>query len=884
MPASPLLQPLDTAEAVHELGTKAVNLGRLLREGLPVPGGVVIPDSQLQIHLERCGIARDVGLLLDSLGHIGIDELRSAARRIREQVIGGELESGLRDELRRRHAGDWQDRTLVVRSSAVAEDTLKASFAGQLDTFLGIRSLPDLELAIRRTWASLWSDRALLYARQKGLRPRHMGVILQQQAEASVSGVLFTRDPADPGGEWMRAEYCRGLGEALVSGHITPDGLRIRRRDCELADDGRHALAPEISPAEIRGLKAIARMALALEQRLGIPQDVEWSLDGDGAPILLQTRPISAVAQSAGAGPARVHWSNANIAENFPDPVCPFLYSFVRPGYAAYFRNLALGFGLSRARVAAMDEALEDLVGLHGGRLYYNLTNIHAVLRLAPGGAWLVRAFNLFVGAEDVPQRKLPELGRLGRLAEALRIPAKTGWQFLWIRQRLRRFERRVERYAESTRPDGLASKTDDALGQDLRGFLDIRLGQWNDAALADTAAMVCYGLLKAFLARHVAPGAGEVTLHNDLLKGLPGLASAEPVIRLWVLASQLREDQLLAGRFTSRPIEETVAEWDEPCWQRFRDAFGSYVDLWGFRSSAELMLTTPTPRENPLPVLRLLQAYLRESSADPAAVSRAQAADREARTAEVAARLTPSTLLRTLSPLCRARRFLLLLGATQGAIRLRERARMKQALLYTRLRHVALEIGKRLAQRGAISERNDVFYLSVQEVSDLLAGTALDREALPTTLRDRRAELEACREYTPPDRIVLDPGERWSPTGHSSWKDGSACGGVLRGNSACGGVATGQAAVVLDVSEADRLQAGQILVTRQTDPGWAAVFFLTGGLVIERGGMLSHGAIIAREYGIPAVVGVRDATRLIRDGDLLRVDGDHGTVHLVPG
>ncbi len=884
MPARQLLQPLHAADVVHELGTKAVNLGRLLREGMPVPAGVVIPDRQLQVHLEHCGVAREIGSLLDSLDRLDLDELRAVARRIREGIIGTELDVGLREELRRRHASDWQDRTLAVRSSAVAEDTLKASFAGQLDTFLGIRSLPDLELAIRRTWASLWSDRALLYARTKGLRPRHMGVIVQEQADASISGVLFTRDPVEPAGEWMRAEYCRGLGEALVSGAITPGGLRIRRLDYELADDGFQADSPGLGPTERQGIRTIARMALELERRFGMPQDIEWSLDGTGSPILLQARPISAVAQLAGAAPGRVHWSNANIAENFPDPVCPFLYSFVRPGYAAYFRNLALSFGLSRARIEAMGDALENLVGLHGGRLYYNLTNIHAVLRLAPGGAWLVRAFNLFVGAGDVPQRQIPKLGRLGRLAEALRIPAMTGWQFLWVRQRLRRFEQRVDRYAQTTHPDGLASKTDDALRQDLRGFMDIRLGQWNDAALADTAAMVCYGLLKAFLAKHVAPGDAEVTLHNDLLKGLPGLASAEPVIRLWELAGQLREDALRAERFSGRPVEATLAEWDEPCWQRFRDAFRSYLELWGFRSSGELMLTTPTPRENPLPVLRLLQAYLRESSSAPGAVSRAQAADREARTEEVAARLTPSPLSRRLFPLCEARRFLVLLQATQGAIRLRERARMKQALLYTRLRHVALEIGERLARRGAIAERDDVFYLTVREVDELIVRTDADGEAIAAAVRDRRTELEAWREHRPPDQIALAPGERWSPTGQAAWKDEGSNESVLRGSSACGGVATGAAAVVLDVSEADRLEAGQILVTRQTDPGWAAVFFLTGGLVIERGGMLSHGAIIAREYGIPAVVGVPDATRLIRDGDVIKVDGDHGTVHLVSG
>jgi pyruvate,water dikinase len=280
--------------------------------------------------------------------------------------------------------------------------------------------------------------------------------------------------------------------------------------------------------------------------------------------------------------------------------------------------------------------------------------------------------------------------------------------------------------------------------------------------------------------------------------------------------------------------------------------------------------------------VLRLLQAYLRETTTSPDAMSRKQAAAREATTAAVAARLTGWRPGHALFPLTRASRFLALLRATQGAIKLRERARMKQALLYTRLRHVALAIGDRLVQRGLFSDRADVFFLTTTEVDDLLADAVLDGESAAARVATRRAEFERFRTQTPPDCLALAPGEQWSAAAGENPATGVQTGDYLRGNSACGGVATGTAAVVLDVAEADRLEAGQILVTRQTDPGWAAVFFLTSGLVIERGGMLSHGAIIAREYGIPAVVGVPDATRLIGNGDKLRVDGDHGIVQLI--
>jgi len=873
-----LLQPLEEAASVGQLGNKAVNLGRLLREGFPVPRGMVIPDRVLQGHLRQCGLMAQVDALVDGVDRLDRGEIRGASRVICERVITTPLERTLRDELARHHARHWLGRPLAVRSSAVAEDSAQASFAGQLDTFLGIESVAELELAIRRTWASLWSERALLYSRHQGLKPRHMGVVLQEQVDARWSGVLFTRDPGSQHEDCMLVEYCPGLGEALVSGAITPASLRIARHDPELLGDPQDSAVRQLDPLQRSGLLAVARMALDVERRRAVAQDIEWSIDNRGEPVLLQARPISAVANKS--SPARAHWTNANIAENFPEPVSPFLYSLVKPGYSAYFRNLALGFGLSRARVEAMSEALENIVGVHAGRLYYNLTNIHTVLRLAPGGRWLVRSFNRFVGAADIPEPAPANVSRVERLREALWILARTTWQYLRVQRRIRSFEHRVDEYARETHPELLPAKSADELRRDLRRFLEIRLEEWNDAALADCAAMVCYGLLKTELARQL--GAGEdAALHNQLLKGLPGLASAEPVTKLWELAQWLRAQQRLRETFETSTVEMILARLHEPEWQAFRERLAIYLDRWGFRSSGELMLTTPTPQENPPPVLRLLQAYLREATLSPESVSRAQARARETTTTAVATRLTPWIAGHALFPFTRASRFLALLKATQGAIKLRERARMKQALLYTRLRHVALAIGDRLVRHGMIEDRTDIFFLTTSEVDALLSGTHPCREACVGEIAGRHSELERCRNLRPPDHMALGPGEQWSATGEPMSAHDTATDSCLKGSSACGGVATGQAAVLLDVADADRLEAGQILVTRQTDPGWAAVFFLTGGLVIERGGMLSHGAIIAREYGIPAVVGVRDATRLIRNGDTLCVDGDHGTVHL---
>jgi rifampicin phosphotransferase len=218
-------------------------------------------------------------------------------------------------------------------------------------------------------------------------------------------------------------------------------------------------------------------------------------------------------------------------------------------------------------------------------------------------------------------------------------------------------------------------------------------------------------------------------------------------------------------------------------------------------------------------------------------------------------------------------------LRATKGAIRLRERVRMKQALLYTRLRHLALALGDRLTTRGLVECRDDVFFLTIDEALGLATGDTLLPAATHSIVAARKCEHATCADLQPPDHFTLERGEQWAPPRTATFVPSMSAGERMYGSGACGGSATGKAAVALNVEDVDQIGEGQILVTRQTDPGWAAVFFLVKGLIVERGGMLSHGAIIAREYGVPAVIGVADATRIIRNGDIVRVDGDLGVV-----
>ena len=828
-PAQRYVRVLEAPSDVMLVGGKAHALGRAMRAGLRVPTGFVLTTQAFDDHMR----AQDA-----SMSTAMRDELFAAAETL--MACGA----------------------VVVRSSAVGEDSRGQSFAGQLDSILHVTTLSGLEEAVLACWASYWAERASFYRAARQVPSNGMGVVVQHQVDARAAGVLFT----EAGDGTMLVEYTAGLADALVAGAIDPSRLSIDRDtgDVRLLANGENSFALE--PSVIIALAAAAR---DLEREFGEPQDVEWVLGDDDKIWIVQSRPITArvVASqpvTTRANGKRIAWSNANVNENFPGPISPLLYSIAAPGYSNYFRSLARAFGISASRIRAMEPAFRQIIGVHGARMYYNLTSIHSVLRLAPFGKELAASFDTFVGADGaaVETATLDRRGALRQAAEVVAIAVKTAWQYRSLDQRISRFERTVNQFAERTAPDQLAAMS----AEELRN------------ALADAASMVCYGALQRLLEK--AYGA-KTAVHSSLLKAIPDVISGEPVHRLWGLSRMIREDDALRTLFAHESSVVMSRLSDEPRFAGFRAAFERYLDDWGFRCSEELMLTTPSFQENPAPLIDMLRTYALLDGASPVDALREQEADRVAETERVLAELGDRSLWRGLPGLTFARALRVLLPWTHASIRFRERARMKQALLYSRCRRIALAIGENLVVHHVLHSRDDVFFLTVTEIDELLSGAAMFPRDVQSVVRVRRRAHERLAATTPPDAFTLAEGE-YLDAGIVAAVDASVAeGATLTGTSACGGRATGRATVLRDVTEAARLARGDILVTRQTDPGWAPVFFLVAGLVIERGGMLSHGAIIAREFGIPCVVGVRDAMAAIPDGASVTVDGDVGRVHV---
>ena len=397
-----------------------------------------------------------------------------------------------------------------------------------------------------------------------------MGVIVQRQVDSAISGVLFTEAPGNA--RAMTIEYCAGAGEALVSGQVNPGRIAVGRDTGnwvkEAAPD--EPFAAETLFVNDARVRSLAGRALEIERTFGHPQDVEWTMDGDGRIWIVQARPITVAAScpqraAVVGGVRQVAWSNANVNENFPEPISPLLYSIARTGYYHYFRNLGRAFGFSRRRLAAMEDPLRQIIGVQGARMYYNLTSIHGVLRSAPFGDQLASWFNQFTGAEETAAPARPT----GSAVRARRFVAQSWelalvvlwaiWQYAFVTRRVERFERTVDAFAARTHPARLEGGSRRALLDDLRAFRDIRNNRWKNASLADAAAMVSYGALKRSLGR-AFPAADQAALHNSLLKALPNLPSGMPAVKLWELSRLVRGDLRLLDLVGTMPPAEAIA------------------------------------------------------------------------------------------------------------------------------------------------------------------------------------------------------------------------------------------------------------------------------------------------------------------------------------
>lgn len=708
---------------------------------------------------------------------------------------------------------------VAVRSSAVAEDGDDASFAGQHETILDVTGEEALLTAVRQCWASLWSERALTYRRARGIETEPaMAVVVQRMVKADRAGVAFTLDPVSGQRDVVVVEAVAGSGERLVGGQAAPHRYVVRRmKDCYALGDGL---------LDGARLSAIVLLACRVEARAGEPQDVEWAVDSAGRVYLLQARPVTAIPRGV------VRWTRDNVGEVAPDPMTPLSWSVLEPLGNGAFGGVLRRLGMGRSPI--------PFFGRFYGRVYLNQSLFRSVM---------ARFYISQAGWRDLPRLALTGLRALRAL---WRLPHE-GRGAIGAVLAQRRAEENLD--LATIPPEGLLARVGTWRGLAAR-MMEIHLS-------VTVMAELLYQALDKLLARW---GDGTTTA-VALTAGLTGIRSAEVGRAVAALAQEVCQDEALRDLVLgmapqSLPSRLAKTEQGRAIWSRVE----SFLARHGHGATQEFELAVPRWRDDPMPVLRALQTQVRAMGetavADPTAA-------RIAATARVEQHMSlPQRWL-----------FRFLLRRAQDFTIARENLKYHFVLAYGRLRDLYLALAAGLVATGRLEDPTDVFFLKADEVGEMVAGGLTPQRARQRILRRRRAWEEQRRMEAP---AALD-----------RWHDGSlraappsiepeeGNGLRLRGLAASPGTYTGRARVILSPDEGADLRPGEVLVVPATSPGWAPLLVAAGALVTEVGGTLSHGAIIAREYGLPAVLDVADATRRIRTGQWVSVDGSSGIVCL---
>ncbi|PJN38810.1 phosphoenolpyruvate synthase [Streptomyces sp. CB02959] len=861
------LQDVDETQ-IAVVGGKGAHLGGLSRiEGIRVPGGFcVTTDAFRRVMAEGPSIDD----MLDRLSRLNPDDreaIRTLSAEIRRTIEGIAVPGDLAAAITRALARLGAEAAYAVRSSATAEDLPTASFAGQQDTYLNVVGPTAILQHISRCWASLFTERAVTYRQRNGIDHRtvRMAVVVQQMAFPQAAGILFTADPVTGNRNVATVDAGFGLGEALVSGLVNPDVFKVRHGEVvakaiaakeravhalpaggtrEVEIDSQRQQQPALTDAQVVRL---VRLGRRIEAHFGRPQDIEWCLVDDDFQIV-QSRPITTLFPIPETGDQENHvYVSVGHQQMMTDPMKPL--------------------GLSMWQLTAM-------VPMHeaGGRLFVDVTrrlaspaSRAALLDVMGKGDPLVRdALETVLDGDDfIPL--IPDAGPGGPPAGRASDPIETD-------------PRIVTELIERSRASVAALERDirTKTGPELFDFL-LAAFEEHKRVLGDPLS------IQAIMA-----GMGATWWLNDKLQGWLGEKNAADTLTLSAPDNVTSEMglALLDVADVIRPRPEVVAflqgvqddgAEDEGFLDELaklaggteaRAAMESYLDRYGMRCVAEIDITRPRWRERPTTLVPVILDNVRNF--EPGAAERRFEQGRQK------AREKEQDVLSRLRALPdgdrKADEAKRMIDRVRTFIGYREYPKYGIISRYFVYKQALLEEAERLVQAGVVPDKEDVFYLTFQEFHDAVRSHQVDDRLI----QQRKDAFRSHQALTPP-RVLTSDGE--AVTGAYRRDDVPA--GALIGLPVSVGSIEGRARVILDMAEAD-LEAGDILVTTFTDPSWSPLFVGIAGLVTEVGGLMTHGAVIAREYGLPAVVGVEQATRLIRDGQRIRVHGTDGYVEIL--
>jgi rifampicin phosphotransferase len=852
----------DTQATLATVGGKGASLARLAQVGLPVPGGFHVTTEAYRDFVSANRLQAQILATVQNIDVADPAALEAASTTISGFFTRGTIPPAIEGAIRDAYlairllsmesqpstvSGSSSSVSVAVRSSATAEDLPDASFAGQQETYLNIRGTGAVLESVKKCWASLWTARAIAYRLKQGIAPEDvaLAVVVQELVFAEAAGVLFTVNPINGRRDEIVINAAWGLGEAVVGGMVTPDTLtvakstgRVIRR--EIAEKKVMTVRTEFGTSEVSvpdpqkkksaltdaQAAQLAKVGAQIETLYGVPMDIEWTLDG-GKFSVVQARPITNLPQPPLEWPLpypKTILARGSFAEFVPEPISPLFATLAVPLARKATTEMMSGMGLTEEN-SYVFVVLNDYV--------------YVGMRLTPKTTWqMIKASLMMLGPVLINAEQRVGLAREKLLATAQK------WQV-----------------CESGRltPTELLAGVREIFGMTAEFYSMVQSGTI-PLSLGSEAIFGAY--YKALVKRKGEPETSTFVFgsENHAIRSEKALFD---------LAMWAKEQPELADYLACTPAGDISAALETTprlaALGEFVARFDGYLRKYG-HAIYDLDFAKPIPAETPAPLLETLKVYLTGKN-NPHERQR-QALERRKQAEE--------KIARRLDPL-RRKYFLKLLKWAQDSAPLRENSIADLGLGHPQIRRMLGEFGRRLTSGGAISCAGDIYWLEIQEL-EVLAALLEKGESLPdfcTQVGSRKTKWEAMRHIIPPNTL---PEKTWMS---KLYADNKQTGNIIKGFGASAGKVTARACVMLGPEDFSKMQPGDVIVAGITTPAWTLLFARASGIVTDIGGPLSHSSIVAREYGIPAVLATGVGTRRIQDGQTITVDGTAGLVEL---
>ncbi|MGW8143825.1 MAG: PEP/pyruvate-binding domain-containing protein [Anaerolineales bacterium] len=877
---------------LENAGGKGVNLSKLIRAGFNVPGGFILTTQAYKSYINTNKLGDRILERIYQIDDQDAVQLEEASTEIRSWFQNPGIPQQITDQLKEAYAHLGED-AVAVRSSATAEDLPDISFAGQQDTFLNITDFESLLQAVTDCWSSLWTARAISY-RDRNNIPQdevYLAVIVQEMVPSESSGIMFTANPLTGSRTELVIDATLGLGEALVAGHVEPDHYVVEKEQRKILSkslgsksvimQGKSGGGVQTQEADASETQAISdEMILSLVD-IGVrindlyqfPQDIEWAFSG-GKLFILQSRPITSlfpIPEGIRTTPLRAFFSFAAV-QGILEPMTPLGQDAVR----LIFAGAASMFDFD------VTQETQGVFRIAGERLWAEITTVvhhpigsRLMLRFMSAIDQVVQ--HTLIRLKDDPSLEFGE----GRLRfSTLKSVAKFVFPFLkgvfgfikspqgaaeWIQQSSQAEIARIrDKYSQS--PDSKLSLKESVnlYGEIFNAF---------PFAIPHIATGAAAGLIPFFLLNKISTQlTGTSDLGLEITRGLPNNVTTEMDLYLWEVAQIIRTDEDCYKLFMSSDSGVLANDYlgnklPEPA----QSQISTFLDTYGMRGLGEIDIGRTRWREQPDYVFEVMRSYLQiedETLAPDVVFNSGKKA------AEDAINTLQGIAKRTFAGRMKAEVIGMLAVRVRELAGLRESPKFFIVQLFGIIRQALLESGEELVLNGTFDCPDDIFYLYLTELEALANGESRDWRSLIAERR-RSYQRELGRKQIP--RLLLSDGRAFYEVLESSYGDESS----ILGSPVSPGVVQGRVRVILDPINADLLP-GEIMVCPGTDPAWTPLFLSAVGLIMEVGGMMTHGAIVAREYGIPAVVGVYQATTKFYTGQEIRVDGSTGEIFLL--